>query len=308
FNGDVTPDVMRSFMEKETLAVKYQSLIASEYSFTDEELKSYVEENRDSFYYVDYLKFTVDEDDVSMPKATAEGIAGAKSADEFLSLVSAYLTDTLKDENAEETLGKCAVTGEKKKSYGKFSEWAFGGAKENDTFIDENAVDGQYTVYMLTKAPYIDETPTKNARIIRENVSSHNSYQDTINYLNGLLDKWKEEGGTEDAFAALAEKESDDTKTKDYGGLLNCVSRFDTTVAENIRSWLFEDGRTAGDTGVVKGDACYYAVYFSGEDAPGWEISAQIGMGQKKMQEDYEALEKQYPVTSDEAVIASLDA
>ena len=309
YNSDVTIDTMRSFMQKETLAMDYQSKLVSEYNFTDEELKQFVSDNADDFYFIDYLKFEIDEDDCDTPKATADSFAAAKTPDEFLALAKDYLENVKKDKNADTTLASCTVTGEKKKEYSDFSKWAFDGVAENSTYIETDEVDGVYTVYMLTKAPRTDDDNSKNIRILMENVSSHNSYQDTINYLNGLIDEWKAGEATEGSFADMVIEKSDDSETAGYGGLISSLCRFgnDNSLPAELISWTFDSARKVGDTGVVKGDGCYYAVYFSGEDIPGWQINANIGLGQNRLNEDFEAKLENHPVTLNTEVINSLE-
>lgn len=307
FNSDVNAQVLRSFMEKEMLSLRYQAVLSEDYNFTDEQLEAYVNENSDSFYYIDYLKFTVDEDDTATPKAQAQAIAGAKTPDEFLALAKEYLTNVKKDEDADKTLENCKVTAEKKKSYGSFSKWAFSEGTENGTYVDENSLDGEYTAYMLLKTPYRDTLPTKNARIIMKKITSYNSIKEASDALTSLVDKWKADGASEDSFSALAEKESEDESTKENGGLITTVGQFDTGVDENVVKWLFEEEHKAGDTGVVKGDKCCYAVYFKGDDLPGWNVCARIGLAQKEMQSTYDELLKSHPATVNDAVVESLE-
>lgn len=309
FNEEVNTSVMKSFLEKDALSAKYRSALVSEYEFTDDMIKEYVEKNRDNFYYIDYLKYTIDEDDVSTPKATAQTFANAKTADEFLSLVSDYITDTLKKDEDEKTadLEECSVIGEQKKTYGTFSPWAFGGASDNQTFIEEDEVDGEYTVYFLTRAPYLDTVPTRNIRIISDNVSSYSKYQDVVDHLNELLDDWKEKGGTEEEFAKLAQSESDDADTRDNGGYVGNMTQFDTSLGEKVRTWVFSDERKAGDTEIILGEGCYYAVYFCGEDIPGWQLNSELSLAQEKLENQYDELADKYSVTVNDKVIASLE-
>lgn len=308
FNKDVTADTLRAFLEKEGLANAYRNKVVSGFDFSDEDLSAFADKNPDQFLYVDYLKFTVDEDETDTPREYADRLAAAKTADEYLTVVNDYLVNVLDQDEADIKLDDCSVKGELKKTYSEYSDWAFGGAKAGETFTKENAVDGQYTVYMLTAEPYRDEVLTKNVRIIQENIASHKSYKETIDYLNGLIDDWKEEGGTEDGFAALAEKKSEDSETKDFGGLISAVARYDESVAEGIREWLFQEGRAIGDTGVVKGDECYYAVYFCGEEDAGWKITASIGKAQEELQSVYDGLEEKHPATVNAEVVDSLEA
>ena len=50
------------------------------------------------------------------------------------------------------------------------------------------------------------------------------------------------------------------------------------------------------------------AVYYIGEDEVQWKLLAKQGLNEKHYQEDYEKLSEKYAVTTDDAVINSLDA
>ena len=139
-------------------------------------------------------------------------------------------------------------------------------------------------------------------------MSGHPSYQKTLEYVNGLLDTWKEGEATEDSFAALADTYNKAADNELGGGLYMNASKSDTTLPEELKQWLYEDGRAAGDTTVVKGDAYYMAVYYIGEDEVQWKLLAKQGLNEKHYQEDYEKLSEKYAVTTDDAVINSLDA
>ncbi len=78
-----------------------------------------------------------------------------------------------------------------------------------------------------------------------------------------LLAQWKEGEMTEDSFADLATKESDDTASTGDGGLYEDV--YPGQMVENFDEWCFEEGRKAGDTGIVEGTAGYHIIYFVGD-------------------------------------------
>lgn len=310
YNSDVTLDVMRSYIEKEVLSTKYQMKAGEGFEFTEDELNAYVKENENNFYRVDYLSFTTSEDDTSTPKKSAEKIAGAKTEEEFKSLATEYMNNIgKKEDEINAALEKVAVKGELKKEYGKFSEWAFSEGKAGETFISENAVDGEFTVYYLTSDPYLDTSPVKDIRVIKENISSHNSYQETIDYLKDLIDRWVKDGETEEAFAELAKKKSKDDNTKDNGGLIPGISRFSSDVPDSFITWLYDDAEpvSVGDTAVLKGDSCYYAVYCAYIGDAGWKYNATVGCAENAMNEIYEKLLAEHPVTQNDSVINSLE-
>lgn len=69
---------------------------------------------------------------------------------------------------------------------------------------------------------------------------------------------------TEDAFAALASEKSDDTGSKQNGGLISNIIPTSNYV-ENFLNWAIDDARTPGETGIVETEYGYHVMYFVGD-------------------------------------------
>lgn len=80
-----------------------------------------------------------------------------------------------------------------------------------------------------------------------------------------LLKQWQEGEATEDSFIALAKEKSDDTGSKDSGGLIEDIHR-DSSLVENFRAWAIDSSRKVGDTGIVESSYGYHIMYYVGED------------------------------------------
>ncbi len=78
-----------------------------------------------------------------------------------------------------------------------------------------------------------------------------------------LLDRWKNGDKTEDSFAELAKKESDDTGSKDEGGLYEEI--YPGQMVEAFEDWCFDKDRKVGDTGIVETTYGYHVMYYVGE-------------------------------------------
>ena len=174
FNSDVTSDVLRSYMEKEALAFKYYDSIIKSYDFSDDDLAAHVEEYPQYFYCTDYIKFTFSEDDNADAKNIAAKAAEIKDAESFEDFIVKYLTETKNisesEVDTEEYYSYYAYSDE----YSDFSKWAHSGeAKDSDTYVDANEVNGKYTVYFLIKAPYLQDYVTKDIRYIVTKVETH---------------------------------------------------------------------------------------------------------------------------------------
>lgn len=82
-----------------------------------------------------------------------------------------------------------------------------------------------------------------------------------------LLDGWAAGAATEEAFGTLANENSTDGGSNTNGGLYEGV--LPGQMVEAFDAWIFEEGRQAGDTGLVKTEFGYHIMYYvsTGDDA-----------------------------------------
>ena len=67
------------------------------------------------------------------------------------------------------------------------------------------------------------------------------------------LQAWKDGDATEESFAALANKLSEDPGSNTNGGLYKQV--YKGQMVSEFNDWCFDESRKAGDTGIVANDA-----------------------------------------------------
>lgn len=86
-----------------------------------------------------------------------------------------------------------------------------------------------------------------------------------------LLDDWIASGATEEAFAELANKHSDDKNGKVTDGGIYTNVKKDSMVAE-FDAWIFADDRAYGDNGIVKTQFGYHLMFFvhADREADNW--------------------------------------
>ena len=97
--------------------------------------------------------------------------------------------------------------------------------------------------------------------------------------------EWQAGAADEDSFAQMANLYSEDGGSNTNGGLYENV--FKGQMVENVNDWLFEDGRKAGDTGIVTNEGSYtgaHVLYFVGSSD---ETYATYQADQAKRSEDY---------------------
>ncbi|MBQ8753095.1 MAG: peptidylprolyl isomerase, partial [Clostridia bacterium] len=83
---------------------------------------------------------------------------------------------------------------------------------------------------------------------------------------------------TEDAFAALVHDNTDDTGSKETGGLYENIIPSSNYV-ENFLNWAIDDARTPGETGIVETEYGYHIMYFVGDSEQSYRdymITAQL--------------------------------
>ena len=85
-----------------------------------------------------------------------------------------------------------------------------------------------------------------------------------------ILQEWSAGEATEESFADLAEKYSEDPGSSSNGGLYSHVSQ--GQMVEEFNAFCFDENRQPGDTGVVYGSnggyAGYHVMYFVGTEKP----------------------------------------
>lgn len=95
---------------------------------------------------------------------------------------------------------------------------------------------------------------------------------------NDILQQWKAGGATEELFAQLANKYSDDGGSNTTGGLYTDVQP--GQMVEVFNNWIMDSGRQYGDSAVLKADYHYqgYHVMFFVSGQPIWKMAVQQTM------------------------------
>lgn len=78
-----------------------------------------------------------------------------------------------------------------------------------------------------------------------------------------LLDHWKS-NPTKDNFIALVKEHTDDTASKETGGLYEEI-HYNSSYVESFRSWAIDPNRKEGDTEVVESEHGQHIMYYEGE-------------------------------------------
>ena len=127
---------------------------------------------------------------------------------------------------------------------------------------------------------------------------------------NEILAQWTAGEKTEESFAELAAEMTQDSGSKESGGLYSGITSA-ASLVKPFLDWCMDETRTVGDTEVVKTEYGYHVMYYSAGDE-GWIICCRNGVRNEKldklMQEMNEANEAQYNFKKLELVSVDLTA
>ncbi len=251
----------------------------------DDEVQSYYEENKATYDSVDYRLTTIEADLPTEPTELADPVEET-AADTTGSTDGTAATDSTQDtayqpsdaeiakamedakvlaDDAEQTVAKDgeAHENEKKSSVNYLiSDWLFDDArKAGDTTVITN--DNSHCYYAVAfEKRYLDETPSADVRVI---IPTEDKTGEEI------LEEWKNGAATEDSFAELCKKYTQDTSAVENGGLFEQVTK--TGMTEELSNWIFDSSRQAGDTVAITVSDSTYVLYYIGQDQPEWKIN-----------------------------------
>lgn len=293
----------RTYCENQLLASGYYAAYQESLTYTDDDLRA-AEEGKESeyssfsynSYYLAVSNFleggTTDEegnttytDDeraaaVTAAEEAANSLLEGVTTIEELDAAIAALPMNAEKESAAST----AYTDKDYSSVNStFRDWvASADRKAGDLTVqastttdDEGNVttNGYYVVYYVGTN---DNTfPLANVRHIlvafeggTTDDSGNTTYSDeekaaALEQAEALLEEWKSGDATEDSFAELATANSADSGSSENGGLYEDV--YPGQMVTNFNDWCFDEGRTAGDTGIVESTYGYHVMYYVGD-------------------------------------------
>lgn len=352
YGKGVDSDLVRELLERAYIAEDYSADVFDGFEYTSDELNAYYDENADAFdaltfdYYLvraeteEVTETVTDEETGEETEETNEEVTDATMADaEALAERLRDAVESGSDESAmsfaeavAEVIGEDEEPTEMANTFGynvssgfsdDFANWVLdAGRAEGDVGIIESEGTGYYVIVFHSRN---DNTGYNGVsfRHILVNVDDSDEdgeYSDeekatAEDKINELYDQWVEDGETEDAFAAIANSDSDDSGSNGStiystsGGLYENVAH-DQMVPE-IDEWIFDSERQPGDTTIVYVESTnytgYHLVYFVGTDDYSYhDCLAQYGLGLTNAPEglrsqDYNAWEDelfaQFPVS-----------
>lgn len=276
---------IEEYVKNDMVMNAYYQKLQEDNAPSDDEIQSYYEENKATYDSVDYRLTTIEADLPTEPTELADPVEET-AVDTTGTTDGTTATDTTQDtayqpsdaeiakamddakvlaDDAEQTVVKDgeAHENEKKSSVNyMISDWLFDDArKAGDTTVITN--DNSHCYYAVAfEKRYLDETPSADVRVI---IPTEDKTGEEI------LEEWKNGAATEDSFAELCKKYTQDTSAVENGGLFEQVTK--TGMTEELSNWIFDSSRQAGDTVAITVSDTTYVLYYIGQDQPEWKIN-----------------------------------
>lgn len=294
YGKGVKEEDVRKSLEIYRLANKQYYAIYAEKDATDEEIEKYVSENPGDFKIRDvkYIKITRSDDSdieakikeyVDKLKASATVADFEKTADEFLE-TDYCLTKTNK------ILSRTYEYSDTTELY----KWIFSGeTATGGTYVSES--DGEYTVYIASSDVYMDTEITRSMYHILFSEDIYDSDENSKLTAENIYKTWQEGDKSVTSFMELASKYTTDYVSVPVGGYYPNLAKGD--LVDELNDWLFDEERKAGDTDIIKSDAGYHIVYYSGEGLEKWKMTAFEAVKTEKLQKEVTSLSEKYEVT-----------
>lgn len=281
---------IEEYVKNDMVMNAYYQKLQEDNAPSDDEIQSYYEENKATYDSVDYRLTTIEAelpteptelaDPVEETAATTDTTAtdgtaatdatASDSTDTAYQPSDAEIAKAMEDakvlaDDAEQTVAKDgeAHENEQKSSVNYLiSDWLFDDArKAGDTTVITN--DNSHCYYVVAfEQRYLDETSSADVRVI---IPTEDKTGEEI------LEEWKSGAATEDSFAELCKKYTQDTSAAENGGLFEQVTKSGMT--EELSSWIFDSSRQAGDTVAITVSDTTYVLYYIGQDQPEWKIN-----------------------------------
>ncbi len=295
---------IRRGMEITTLATKKQEDLLNAHTYTDEEIDAYYNEHKTSFTRVDYMTYEVKSDLTKVDqtsetfeedlqalyaetKASAEELSRTGTEEAFKAWITAAMEGSAQTD-IDKALTNATKTNVSYTEDDTTSEKLFATAA-GEGFVIDSGTDGNYVVYLVTKAAYRNEKPY-DADILLLTFG-----KDDEEKANSALATLTENGATEEAFASLAASlEVEDFK---HEGVLYS----DTTLDSAVIDYAFGEETVKGAYALLpledsEGFALVLVTRIN--EKPVWKTSVDNTLKSEAISEIYKGYQEKYTVTN----------
>ena len=323
FGASMTPKTFQKMMSNAILVSYYQEKQWNDLSYSDNQISTYYEQNKNQFDVADYeyIIFRAtpetkkDADGNVITPTDAENAAAKATAEAAAKDVLArYQAGESLEALAKEYSDITTYTHQEQGSYytSDVQKWVYESSRvSGDKTMLESAT--SYYVVGFNSRSRSDYLPV-NVRHILVKVDTSNLDSEAENYeelrkvlidaaasdAQSILTEWKSGAATAETFAELAGKYSADTGSNANGGLYTDVPK--GQMVDEFDAWIYDESRKVGDTDIIFVDmdgyyTGYHVMYFDGwGDTPYWKMEVEDTMRNEDYNKWYESLDTDLPV------------
>ena len=298
FGTYMTVPTFQKLTKDSILASHYEEHYVSDLTYTDKEIADYYQENKSSLDVADYeyiyfrgsASSTTDADGNTVEPTDEEKAAAVAAAkDAANEALERYQSGEKLEDIAEDyENGTYASPTASTNTGDAISTWVFDEDRQaGDTELVPDGDNYYLAVFHHTGR---NEYNTVNVRHILIKVDSSSLDKESETYeadlaalkeskkaeADKILQEWKDGAATEESFAELADKYSEDGAA---GGLYEQV--YHNQMVTEFNDWIFDASRQTGDTGIVETTYGYHVMYFVGTDLPYWQVQVKNAMQTK---------------------------
>ena len=301
YGAYATESRIKPYVEEGIYLSAYNGEVLEErYAPSDEEIQEYYESNKANYDSVDYYLHTVNAELPTEPTELADpvdenedGEEGSDGEDGSAGEETPYQPSEAEIEAAMEAAKDAAEAVEKKvETVGELNtnmkkasityslqSWLFDEErKAGDTTVIEDATSHRYYVLGFEDR-YLDKARSADARILMTKEDGQ-----------AVLDEWKNGAATEESFAEICDKYRDPAVSTAKGGLYEAL--VSGNMEEELKVWVFDEGRKAGDTAVItpEGSEYTYVAYYIAPNEEEWYLSIRQTLLNERLTEYMEGL------------------
>lgn len=301
YGAYATESRIKPYVEEGIYLSAYNGEVLEErYAPSDEEIQEYYESNKANYDSVDYYLHTVNAELPTEPTELADpvdenedgeegsdgedGSAGEETPYQPSEAEIAAAMEAAKDaaeavEKKVETVGELNTNMKKASITYSLQSWLFDEErKAGDTTVIEDATSHRYYVLGFEDR-YLDKARSADARILMTKEDGQ-----------AVLDEWKNGAATEESFAEICDKYRDPAVSTAKGGLYEAL--VSGNMEEELKVWVFDEGRKAGDTAVItpEGSEYTYVAYYIAPNEEEWYLSIRQTLLNERLTEYMEGL------------------
>lgn len=315
YGSYMTEKLYKDILTAQVTASYYQQDHQDGLTYSDEELESYYQENKNSLDTFKYSLFTVqasidttttdadgnsvdltdEEKQAAFDTAKAQALATAQEIQNKLAAGSdaADLAEEYSDQLYSSSVHQSQLGSSFSSS--DYADWLYDAARQaGETTIAENDQSDSYVYnYYVVQidSRTRDEAATADVRHVLVSAGSNptdEQFNQAEEKAQSLLDSWKSGSADEESFAVMAVENTADTGSQMSGGLYTGVSPYSGFITD-FANWCLDSSRQSGDTGLVKNTGSstqgWHIMYFVGWDDPTWKLTAKNALASEATQE-----------------------